>query len=149
MNTPFDTLTKDVQARTQELAYLMWESAGRQQGMAMQYWLAAEQAVLSALQAANEAFLPSEATASNQGSAHAAAPAADEKPNDSPWAEPASAILKPNGAPPVSAEPAVKSVAAVPQRSTRTTAAAKSPVATKTAISRKTPRSGSEKSARN
>lgn len=35
-----------VQQRIRDLAYLMWESAGRQHGLAMQYWLAAEKEVL-------------------------------------------------------------------------------------------------------
>ncbi|MBL8658891.1 MAG: DUF4332 domain-containing protein [Rhodospirillales bacterium] len=38
-------ITGDVQERIRELAYLMWESAGRQADTAMEYWLAAEREV--------------------------------------------------------------------------------------------------------
>lgn len=44
--------TEDVQDRIRELAYLMWESAGRQAGSAMEYWLAAEREVRTAFGAA-------------------------------------------------------------------------------------------------
>ncbi len=46
--------TEGVQQRIRDLAYLMWESAGRPHGMAMQYWLAAEKEVLGIMQAAYE-----------------------------------------------------------------------------------------------
>lgn len=51
-------LTQDIQTRIRELAYVMWDSAGRHHGMAMEYWLAAEQEVLSTLQSAALAVLP-------------------------------------------------------------------------------------------
>lgn len=39
-------MAEGVQQRIRDLAYLKWESAGRQHGLAMQYWLAAEKEVL-------------------------------------------------------------------------------------------------------
>lgn len=58
MTNRFAELTQDIQDRIREIAYLMWESAGRQHGMAMEYWLAAEQEVLSTLQAAAHRLMP-------------------------------------------------------------------------------------------
>jgi hypothetical protein len=58
MTNRFSELTQDIQDRIREIAYLMWESAGRQHGMAMEYWLSAEQEVLSTLQAAAHRMLP-------------------------------------------------------------------------------------------
>ena len=52
MSSDLQQMTEDLQTRIRELAYLMWESAGRQQGMAMEYWLKAESEVMSTLQAA-------------------------------------------------------------------------------------------------
>jgi cell division septation protein DedD len=58
MSADVKTLTKDIQDRIRDLAYLMWESAGKQQNMALQYWLNAELEVLSSMQAATEVMLP-------------------------------------------------------------------------------------------
>lgn len=58
MTNRFAELTHDIQDRIREIAYLMWEFAGRQHGMAMEYWLAAEQEVLSTFQAAAHRLLP-------------------------------------------------------------------------------------------
>ena len=52
MSNDLHQMTQDLQTRIRELAYLMWESAGRQQGMAIEYWLKAESEVMSTLQAA-------------------------------------------------------------------------------------------------
>lgn len=38
---------REIHDKISELAYLMWETAGRQQGAAMQYWLAAERQILA------------------------------------------------------------------------------------------------------
>jgi len=46
-----------MQARIQELAYSMWETAGRQHGAAMEYWLKAEADVLSAMQTATSRMM--------------------------------------------------------------------------------------------
>ena len=56
MSNKIDELTQNIQERVQEIAYLMWESAGRQQGMAMEYWLAAEKEVLATMQSAATAM---------------------------------------------------------------------------------------------
>jgi hypothetical protein len=62
MSNDLHQMTQDLQTRIRELAYLMWESAGRQQGMAMEYWLKAESEVMSALRAAAR-ILPGGTTA--------------------------------------------------------------------------------------
>ncbi|QLH39233.1 MAG: DUF2934 domain-containing protein [Defluviicoccus sp.] len=62
MSNTLHEMTKDMQVRIRELAYLMWESAGRQHGMAMEYWLQAEQEVVSTLQAAAERMMPGNAS---------------------------------------------------------------------------------------
>jgi len=59
MSNKFQEVTQDIQARINEVAYLMWESAGRQQGMAMEYWLKAESEVMSTLHAAASRMMPS------------------------------------------------------------------------------------------
>jgi hypothetical protein len=58
MSNKLQEMTQDIQARISELAYLMWESAGRQQGMAMEYWLKAEKEVMSTFQAAASHMMP-------------------------------------------------------------------------------------------
>ena len=47
-------MAEGVQQRIRDLAYLMWESAGRQHGLAMQHWLAAETEVVGVMQAATK-----------------------------------------------------------------------------------------------
>jgi hypothetical protein len=47
-------MAEGVQQRIRDLAYLMWESAGRQHGLAIQYWLAAEKEVVGVMQAATK-----------------------------------------------------------------------------------------------
>jgi Protein of unknown function (DUF2934) len=66
MSNQFLELTQEMQTRIRELAYLMWESAGRQQGMAMDYWLKAENEVLSTLQAAAARIMPPTQTATKE-----------------------------------------------------------------------------------
>lgn len=61
MNTDITALVKDIQDRVSEVAYMMWESAGRHHGMAMEYWLAAEREVISTMQAAAERMMPGQA----------------------------------------------------------------------------------------
>jgi Protein of unknown function (DUF2934). len=58
MSNSMHQMTQDIQTRIRELAYMMWESAGRHQGMAMDYWLAAEKEVMSTFQAAAGMWLP-------------------------------------------------------------------------------------------
>ena len=64
MNDDIKKMSQDIQNRIGEMAYLMWESAGRQQGMAMEYWLAAEKEVLATAQKAAERMVPTEKKAS-------------------------------------------------------------------------------------
>lgn len=71
MSNKFQEVTQDIQARINEVAYLMWESAGRQQGMAMEYWLKAESEVMATLQSAASRMMPS----SRKGEEKPAAPA--------------------------------------------------------------------------
>lgn len=60
MNDDIRKMSQEIQNRISEMAYLMWETAGRQQGMAMEYWLAAEKEVLSTAQKAAERMIPNE-----------------------------------------------------------------------------------------
>lgn len=61
MGKSFHEIAENIQERIRQVAYLMWESAGRQHGMAMEYWLAAETEVLKTMQAAAESLMPREA----------------------------------------------------------------------------------------
>jgi hypothetical protein len=104
MTNRFSELTQDIQDRIREIAYLMWESAGRQHGMAMEYWLSAEQEVLSTLQAAAQRMIPD---AAKTKSAAKSEPAKTDRPAlEAPASE----------APPasVAAAPSAASVAAAP-----------------------------------
>jgi hypothetical protein len=58
VNTDILALVKDIQDRVREVAYLMWESAGRQHGMALEYWLSAEREVITTMQAASDRMMP-------------------------------------------------------------------------------------------
>jgi len=61
VNTDILALVKDIQDRVREVAYLMWESAGRHHGMAMEYWLQAEREVITTMQGAAERMMPGQA----------------------------------------------------------------------------------------
>lgn len=61
MTSSLHQATQDIQRRIRELAYVMWESAGRHQGMALDYWLAAEKEVMATFQAATQMMLPEKA----------------------------------------------------------------------------------------
>ncbi len=91
MNNDIKKMSQEFQNRINEMAYLMWETAGRQQGMAMEYWLQAEKEVMSTAQRAAERMIPK---AKNAPAAQAAA------------AKPAAA--KPASAKTASAKPAAK-----------------------------------------
>jgi len=54
MNEDVKKMMQDMQDRIREVAYLMWESAGRQHGMATEYWHAAEREVRATIDAAKE-----------------------------------------------------------------------------------------------
>lgn len=63
MNDSITRMTQDVQDRIREVAYLMWEAAGHQQELAMQYWLAAEKDVMAAMTAAATKLTPKQEAA--------------------------------------------------------------------------------------
>lgn len=107
VNTDILALVKDIQDRVREVAYLMWESAGRQHGMALEYWLAAEREVISTMQSAAERMMPAQQ-----------APAPDEA------AKPAAAVSQ-TSQPLVEASEAAK---AVPAPAEPASAAAEEPV---------------------
>ena len=73
--------SQDIQDRIRELAHSMWEWAGRQQEMALHYWLTAEKKVLATLRAAADKLMPGEKPEKAEESmAEAAKPAASESP---------------------------------------------------------------------
>jgi hypothetical protein len=104
MGKSFQEIAENIQERIRQVAYLMWESAGRQHGMAMEYWLAAESDVLKTMQAAAESLMPSEAKENPKPAIPVAqalaAPVAEPAP-----AAPAPAV-KPEAAKPEAAKPA-------------------------------------------
>lgn len=63
MNNSITKMTQDVQDRIRDVAYLMWEAAGHQQELAMQYWLAAEKEVMAAMTAAATKLTPTQEAA--------------------------------------------------------------------------------------
>jgi hypothetical protein len=115
MSNKIQNMTQEIQDRISELAYLMWESAGRQQGMAMNYWLTAEKDILNTMQVAAETVMPAEQKAPK---ASKAAPAKPAKPQ----AAPAPAKAKAEAAP---AKPAKPEAVPVPAAATAKPAAAK------------------------
>ncbi len=58
-----DAMTNDIEERIREVAYMMWESAGRQYGMAVDYWLQAEQEVMRTVTAATQSAMSTAAAA--------------------------------------------------------------------------------------
>jgi hypothetical protein len=59
----------------------MWEWAGRQQDMALHYWVAAEKEVLATIRAATDKLMPGEKPEeTEQSMAEAAKPASSEPP---------------------------------------------------------------------
>lgn len=107
MKNILQMMAEDIQQRIRQVAYLMWESAGRQHGMATDYWLAAEREVLSTMQAATERLMPSE----TKGAPAAPKPAAEPK---TPAQEPAPAAAAPEPAPAPPPAPEVAPAAAAP-----------------------------------
>jgi hypothetical protein len=72
VNTDILALVKDIQDRVREVAYLMWESAGRQHGMALEYWLSAEREVITTMQVASDRMMPAPARGGEEASPDAA-----------------------------------------------------------------------------
>lgn len=100
MNEDVKKMMQDMQDRIREVAYLMWESAGRQHGMATEYWHAAEREVRATMEAAKEKMTKAAQSKpeSKPGTKKPAAAA--------PKAKPAAAAPKPAAAAP---KPAAKS----------------------------------------
>lgn len=111
MGKSFQEIAENIQERIRQVAYLMWESAGRQHGMAMEYWLAAETDVLKTMQAAAESLLPSEAKAEPKPATPVAQPRAEPIAAAPALAvEPETAkpqVAKPEAAKPETAKPQV------------------------------------------
>lgn len=61
--------TAGFEERIRELAYLLWESSGRQYGRALEYWLAAEREVLRTVERAGERLLGLETAPDREGEA--------------------------------------------------------------------------------
>ncbi|MFZ1415542.1 MAG: DUF2934 domain-containing protein [Defluviicoccus sp.] len=80
------TYSQEIQDRIRDLAHSMWESAGRLQGLATEYWLAAEKEVLATMRAAAERLTPGgkpEKATEPETEAAAAAAAATHEPVES------------------------------------------------------------------
>jgi hypothetical protein len=122
MSNELHQMTQDLQTRIRELAYLMWESAGRQQGMAMEYWLKAESEVLSTLQAAAARMLPGTTAAKTAKTEAKSVPSASTPAiagKSAPVAEAASAV------PPAPAAPSATAAAVSPPATAATKVAAR------------------------
>ncbi|SUS05307.1 conserved hypothetical protein [uncultured Defluviicoccus sp.] len=120
MGKSFQEIAENIQERIRQVAYMMWESAGRQHGMAMEYWLAAETDVLKTMQAAAERLMPSEAKEKPKPAAPVAQPLAEPvAAAPAPAVKPETAkpeIAKPETAKPETAKPqAAKPEPAKPQ----------------------------------
>ncbi|WP_223291902.1 DUF2934 domain-containing protein [Defluviicoccus vanus] len=129
MTNSLHQLAHDIQMRIRDLAYIMWESAGRQQGMALEYWLAAEKEVLDTFQAAAGKVVPAASTSTSAESDAAAIPpstSADVEP-EAPVATSSAAV---ETADPGTSEPAA------PAKSTARAAGAKATKTTRRSTSR-------------
>ena len=73
--------SQEIQDRIPELAHAMWEWGGRQQDMALHYWVAAEKEVLATMRAAADKLMPGEKPEKAEDSmAEAPEPAASKPP---------------------------------------------------------------------
>ena len=75
--------SQEIQDRIRELAHSMWEWAGRQQDMALHYWVAAEKEVLATMRAAADKLMPGEKPEKVEESTADAATAAPSEPPES------------------------------------------------------------------
>ncbi len=101
MNQDVKKMMQYMQDHVREVAYLMWESAGRQHGMATDYWHAAEREVRETFEAAREKI-----TQEPEGKPETKKPAA-AAPKAKPEAkvEPKPAAVAPKAKPAAKAEP--------------------------------------------
>jgi hypothetical protein len=86
---------KEVEDRIRDLAYSMWESAGRLQGLATEFWLAAEKQVLASMGAAAGTLMPGGEAEKAEGPKVKATPATAPKtpPDAQTTAKPATAEI--------------------------------------------------------
>lgn len=137
MSKDEEKLPSDVESRVRELAYLMWERAGRIPDMAHEYWVAAEREVLAAVHAAREKLLPDEKPE------EAEAPKVEAAEPASPSAlEPVAAPAKPEARTPrartrktEAGEPKPKKASKLPAARAESKAPSAEPQASKTAAS--------------
>jgi hypothetical protein len=124
MTNKLQEMSEDVQNRVREVAYLMWESAGRHQGMALEYWLAAEREVLATMQRAAERLMPLDmvkrATAAAKKVSAAVAPAPQQPAPAPAPAETAAAEAPADQAPAAAAEAPSRAKKAPTRGKTRT-----------------------------
>jgi len=99
-------MNEDIQQRIRGLAYLMWESGGKQADMANEYWLRAEREVMATVQKAAKIVSPAKKPAAKK-----AEPAA---PTPAP-AAPAAAAPKPAAPAPAASAPAASKPAEPPK----------------------------------
>ena len=104
--------SQEIQDRIRELAHSMWEWAGRQQDVALHYWVAAEKEVLATLRTAADKLMPGEKPEKVEESTADAATAAPSEPPGS-----AEAAVKP----PAKKEEATESTAEAAKRTKRRT----------------------------
>ncbi|MFZ1413732.1 MAG: DUF2934 domain-containing protein [Defluviicoccus sp.] len=78
------THSQEIQDRIRDLAHSMWESAGRLQGLATEYWLPAEEEVLATMRAAAERLTLGEKPERAEEPETEAAPAAAAPPAAAP-----------------------------------------------------------------
>ena len=117
-------MEKEMEDRVREMAYLMWEQAGRQMGMAAEFWLAAEREVLKTMSAMAGACAPSTPAEAEAVRAEPAA-APEPKPTQEPEAE--AEMPKAAAAPAAKPEPAAEPAKAEskPKTTTRKTGTAR------------------------
>ena len=75
--------SQEIQDRIRELAHSMWEWAGRQQDMALHYWVAAEKELLATVRAAADKLMPGEKPEKAEESTADADTAAPSEPSKS------------------------------------------------------------------
>lgn len=125
MSSNIVKMSQDVQKRIRDMAYLMWELAGRHHGMAMEYWLAAEREIRKTLEAAAHKIMPS--SGPHEGEQTAGAAEAGAAPDDAS-APPSGDTREPGERPPkIRADAGAAAGTAAPALKPEEPAAAASP----------------------
>ena len=115
MSQNITKIAQNIQDRIRELAYLMWETAGRQQSMAMEYWLAAEREVMSTLETGTKTIMsPGEAKPQPKAVPAKPEPKAEPKPTATTEPKAAPKAATPKAAPKAAAPKAEPKPAAKP-----------------------------------